>query len=207
MKVGAENKRKTVVAAVLVCAAVGGLLWQMRSSGPGASAAPAATDASGSASSPHPRAAQAQDRNNRYISMRLMPTLDPRLRLDLLKSSEGVGYEGTGRNIFSEHAEPDPQVPTPNGPGLTDRGAVGNGRGPWVPQSEAPPDIQLKFYGWASKPGEPRAVFLAKDDSVFVAHEGDIIARRYKVVRIMPKAVEIEDLLSNNKQSIPLSEG
>jgi len=39
------------------------------------------------------------------------------------------------------------------------------------------------------------------------AKRGDIVDRRYKVVRISPNAVEILDVLSNNRQSIPLTQG
>ena len=37
--------------------------------------------------------------------------------------------------------------------------------------------------------------------------EGDIIDRRYRVLRITPVSVEVEDVLSNNRQSIPLTQG
>jgi hypothetical protein len=42
---------------------------------------------------------------------------------------------------------------------------------------------------------------------VFIAKEGEIVDRRYKIVRISPNAVEILDVLSNNRQSIPLTQG
>ena len=31
--------------------------------------------------------------------------------------------------------------------------------------------------------------------------------RHYKIVRISPTAVEVEDLLNNNRQTIPLTQG
>ena len=42
---------------------------------------------------------------------------------------------------------------------------------------------------------------------MFIASEGDIINRRYRVLRITGTAVEIEDVLNNNRQSIPLTQG
>jgi hypothetical protein len=42
---------------------------------------------------------------------------------------------------------------------------------------------------------------------VFIAAEGAIIDRRYKVLRISPMSVEIEDVLNNNRQQIPLTPG
>ena len=68
------------------------------------------------------------------------------------------------------------------------------------------PPIDLKFYGFAiSKPGEAKRIFLSQGEDVFIAKEGDIVDRRYKVVHISPNAVEILDVLSNNRQSIPLT--
>jgi hypothetical protein len=124
----------------------------------------------------------------------------------LLKDSEHLEYEGSGRNIFQEHQQ---DIPLPVARGLLDgkQGQKPNEKPKWTPSPPpSPPPIDLKFFGWASQAGEPRAIFLARGTDVFVAHEGDIVARRYKVVRITPSSVEIEDVLSNNKQSIPLSQ-
>ena len=65
----------------------------------------------------------------------------------------------------------------------------------------------MKFFGFASHPGEPKKVFLSQGEDVFVASEGEIIDRRYKVLRISPASVEIEDVLNNNRQEIPLTQG
>jgi hypothetical protein len=65
----------------------------------------------------------------------------------------------------------------------------------------------LKFFGFASKPGETKKVFLSQGEDVFIAAEGDIIDRRYKILRITPLSVEVEDVLTNNRQSIPLTQG
>jgi hypothetical protein len=40
---------------------------------------------------------------------------------------------------------------------------------------------------------------------VWIAHEGDVVNRHYKIVHISPAAVEVEDLLNNNSQPIPLT--
>jgi hypothetical protein len=65
----------------------------------------------------------------------------------------------------------------------------------------------LKFYGFATPTGGTKRIFLAQGEDVFIAKEGDIVNRRYKVVRISPNAVDILDVLSNNRQSIPLTQG
>jgi hypothetical protein len=42
---------------------------------------------------------------------------------------------------------------------------------------------------------------------VFIAGEGEIVDRRYRVLRISPNSVEMEDVLNNNRQNIPLTQG
>ena len=129
-------------------------------------------------------------------------SLDPTLRLDLLKASEDVKYEGNGRNIFRAQAEPLPKPiasPLKNGIGKVIPTAP--------PKPPGPPPINLRFFGFESRPGEPQRIFLSQGEDVFVASEGDVVNRRYKVVKIMKNAVEIEDMLNNTRQTIPLTQG
>lgn len=123
------------------------------------------------------------------------PSLDPTLRLNLLAAVEGVQYLGKGRNIFRSLEEEAP-IPRPVAPAL---------KGPVVPPPPAP--IDLKFYGFASKPGESKKVFLSRGEDIFIAAEGDIVNRRYRVVRIGVNSVEVEDVLDGRRQVLPLSGG
>jgi len=127
--------------------------------------------------------------------------LDPTLRLDLLASSEQTKYAGSGRNIFVSQAQ---DIPQPKATGVTD-----NKTAIYVPPPvQAPPPINLKFFGFANEPGEPKKIFLSQGDDVFIAGEGDIVNRRYKVMRISPNSVEIQDVLgSGPPQNIPLTQG
>jgi len=72
-----------------------------------------------------------------------------------------------------------------------------------------PPPIPLQFFGFASRPGEPQRIFLRTTDTndVFVAGVGEVVNRRYRVLRIMGSGVEVEDVLNNNKQVLPLQQG
>jgi len=56
-----------------------------------------------------------------------------------------------------------------------------------------PPPIALKVMGYADKPGKGRELFIAEDAEVFVAHEGDVFADRFRVLKITATEVEIED--------------
>jgi hypothetical protein len=80
---------------------------------------------------------------------------------------------------------------------------------PTPPPPTPPPPIPLKFFGSENRPNEPRRVFLSEGDNitgtVFVAKQGDIVDRRYRVVQITNTYVVIEDVLTNHKQQIPLT--
>ncbi len=126
--------------------------------------------------------------------------LDPRLRTDLLAASQNKKYEVGGRNIFRMEEAPIPKVE-----GSVRKGEYLVEMPPTPTPTPPPPPIPLKFYGFASKANEPKRVFLADADEVFVAKQGDIVERKYKVVQINNANVIIEDMLYNNRQPIPLT--
>ena len=139
--------------------------------------------------------------------LRLIPNaLDPRLHLDLLQGTEGLEYSGAGRNIFVAEADIPKVVQTPrvNKKEQEKQAEIARNTPPPIPQA---PPINLKFFGFASKVGEPKKIFLSQGDDIFVAVEGDVVNRRYRVVRINPNSVDIEDTLTKNHQSIPLTLG
>jgi hypothetical protein len=130
-------------------------------------------------------------------------SLDPTLRLQQLAATEQIKYEGSGRNIFV--SQPDPVIPTPLAPGATDNKDAQLYHPPAAPVQ---PPIPLKFFGFSNLPGEPKKVFLLKGEDIFVAGEGEIVDRRYKVVRISPTSVDIQDVVgSGPPQSVPLTQG
>ncbi len=194
MKLGAENRKEVIALAVLGVLA---LYMAARAFWPSApettTAAPAAPAASAN------RVTTRRTASGKAVKL-TDSRLDPTLQLDLLSRSEDTKYQGTGRNIFVDGPEP---IPTPLAPGVTDQKKAQYAPPPIAP----PPPITLKFFGFASKPGQPKRVFLSQGDDVFIAGEGDIVDRRYRVLRISPLAVDIEDLLHNNRQSIPLTQG
>ena len=128
------------------------------------------------------------------------PRLDPTLDLKLLSQSEEIKYAGNGRNIFVVGSVPIEKL---TGNGTTDKEA-GLRQPPPVPP---PPPITLKFFGFANRPGETKKVFLSQGEDVFIAAEGDIVDRRYRVLHISPTAVDVEDVINNNRQSLPLTQG
>ena len=197
MKVGAENKPMLVGA--IVCAVLAVVFVARAAMEMGQATPPPPPPTNAATQGPQAR------RVRTTVQAPKSDSLDPTLRLDLLKASEDVEYKGSGRNIFTAEIE----IPKPTQP-------VVKNTPPPQPQMVCPgdpacpkPPIPLNFYGFASKPGEPKKVFLSSKETgdVFVASEGEIVNRRYRVLHIGVNSVEIEDVLQNNRQTIPLTQG
>jgi hypothetical protein len=194
MQVGAENRNKTIAAISLMVVALLLVVGRFFPSSDRASAAKPSLAVTSNPARPGLRS------TGKGASL-TQHSLDPTLRYEWLRASEDTKYQGTGRNIFRAQAE---EIPKPVARAHTDTPPPVN-TGP--PPPPPPPPINLKFFGFANKPGEPRKIFLSEGEDVFIAGEGDIIDRRYKILRITPVSVEVEDVLNNNRQSIPLTQG
>jgi hypothetical protein len=138
-------------------------------------------------------------------------TIDPRLRLDLLARVQAVDLAPAERNLFQFGAAPpvapvvDPGKIIPKTPAQIQAEQARLNPGP--PEPPPPPVITLKYYGYTAQraDGRKRAFFLDGDD-IFVAAEGELIKKRYKVVRIGVTSVEVEDTQFNRTQMLPLAE-
>lgn len=201
MKVGAENRTKLIAASALGVLAVVLLAYEFSGwfSGSSSSAAAPVSTSTDLDKPPARRPSSAKAAKGASPKQDAARNLDPTLRLDLLRASEDTKYQGTGRNIFKEFVEI-PKVVTPPVRPQTPEPAP-------VAQALPPPPSNLKFYGFATPQGGIKRIFLIKNSDVFVAKEGEIVDRRYKVVRISPNSVEILDVLSNNRENIPLTQG
>ncbi len=135
----------------------------------------------------------------------LEPRLDPTLDLNLLRQSEETKYAGNGRNIFVAGSVAI-ETPVKNGSAGKGKDKEDTGLRP-LPAIPPPPPITLKFFGFANQPGETKKVFLSQGDDIFIAAEGDIVDRRYRVLHISPTTVDVEDVINNNRQSLPLTRG
>ncbi|HEX6493863.1 MAG TPA: hypothetical protein VF018_00170 [Acidobacteriaceae bacterium] len=152
--------------------------------------APAASSGTGVAAAAYPHQA---------IQLPSSSALDPTLHPEVMAQAEDTTYSGNGRNIFSPNSAAPVEIPQPKVP---IRPSV-----PLPPPGPPPPPaIDLKFYGYSSAQGGTRQIFLLHGDDIFLAHEGDVVDRRYRVVSIRPFSVEIEDIPYHNTQSVPLSQ-
>lgn len=189
MKVGAEDRSKVATAFGLLMLAmllIAHWIFSSQSSAfanfagsPGTSAAPVR---------PAPK-----------TKLRNVNTLDPTLRLAQLQLTEHRVYQGSGRNIFQSYEgsrpqktqsapKPQPTTPTP------------------IPVTKAPTLFEVQFFGIASAPNSPRKVCLIKSGDIFIGTEGNILDRRYKILRIGPNSIDIEDMLKNEDHTLRLQQ-
>jgi hypothetical protein len=230
MKLGADRKKLGILLALL--AAAGYLLYTNVFSSPGptpSSAArptrptatsPASISSSTPQSAPAGRAAtgrrSAQEFRPSYKPRNAptdLSTIDPKLRLDLLAKVQGVDAGAAARNLFQFGAAAvpalgvkEPQKIIPKTPEEIAREVAAQAP-PGPPAPPPPPPITLKYYGYAAQraDGRKRAFFLDGDE-IFVAAEGEMVKRRYKVVRIGVNSVVMEDTQFSNTQTLPLQE-
>jgi len=134
-------------------------------------------------------------------------SLDPTLDQSAMLRTEHLVYGGSGRNIFSAIYVAPVAIPKPV---VSARKNVV--QAPVAPVIQAPPPtcppscppINLKFFGTATRPNGKRQAFLLQGDDVFLASEGDIVARKYRIVSISANSLQVEDMANQNTQTLPL---
>jgi hypothetical protein len=153
----------------------------------------------------------------RRVEDRVDPAgIDPTLRMDLLTRLAAVQVQGGQRPLFEFAAAPPPKAPDPGKiipakPVAPVKVAAVKPPGPATPlgvdasKPNAPP-IPLKFYGFAAARAGVRRGFFLENEDVFIAAEGEIVKRRYKVVRINMNSVVMEDTQYQQQQTLPLTE-
>ena len=201
VKLGTENKRNVVIAAILLSVVVYLGITQLLSGPPHpqtAATAPAATTPS-ARRTPKTDAASGEDTGE----ARKVPTmnLDPTLHLERLKASESIEYAGTGRNIFSMDSAPPVRIEKTLASARPDprKAAVYT-----PPPAPRPPAIDLKFFGYSVAKDGARRAFLLHGEDIFDAGVGEIVDHRFKVISITPTGVQVTDLGYNNTETLPL---
>jgi hypothetical protein len=199
MRIGTEDKKKLGVlgvVGVLGIAAAGWIYSQLAT--PDAPPAAAPVVVTGQTAAPTAKKPVGSAAKNLGTTS---AQLDPTLRMGPMLVTESLVYSGSGRNIFSMTSVPI-DIPKPI--------AAVRPKGPVVPVytpppgPPPPPPIDLKFFGTATSADGKRRAFLLKGEDVFLASDGDIVQRRYRIVTVSANSILVEDMANNNRQTLPL---
>jgi len=220
MKLGAEPKKLVILAGLLALA--GYFAYTNLSSKPAPASSSKAPAASGKevlsqAGRPVPRAEAPKSTESSTQAFR--PSLKPRksvnfgelnsmdttLRLDLLSKLQEAAYNGAGRSLFEFSAAPAPKTPAPKV--IPQPVAPAPPPRPVEARKPSAPPIPLKFFGFTTpyQQNVRRGLFLDGDEPL-VAAEGDILKKRYRVVKIGVNNVVMEDLDFKTEQTLPLEQ-
>jgi len=139
---------------------------------------------------------------------------DPVLMMDKLKSQPSLQDEGR-RNLFAFAAPPPPPIARPvqtmvkKEPDPVCGDSICNGTEnhqscPSDCQPPPPPEIALKYIGYLSRP-EGAVVFLTDGKEVYMGKKDDIIANKYRVLKITDESVELGYLDLDQSRTIPFA--
>jgi hypothetical protein len=139
---------------------------------------------------------------------------DARIRLDLIEKSESSQEIGR-KNVFQYRQTPAPpsgsrggssvNTPQPSAPAVIGPAGLGP---PAVIAPPGPPPIPFKYQGYAVESVPPRQItaFLTDETSHhYNVRIGEILMGRYRVTQISTNSVEVEDVQSNRRQTLPLA--
>ncbi len=118
---------------------------------------------------------------------------DPVVRLDLLKELQSRRLPKSTRNPFEFVASRSAAQPASSEPSA-------------APSPPAPPPVPLKTLGYSEKGEGQQEAFVSDEEQVYVVHEGETFAQKYKVLKITPKFIEIEDESSHQTVQLPFAQ-
>ncbi len=193
LSLGTDSKGKVIAVAVLGIIIVGLVFWDVNRIFFGSPSAPPSSTQTAAAAPP-----TSGNGSAKRIPVSLS-RLDPTLHPELMAQAESIRYTGSGRNIFSMNSAPPAKIEAVKGPVRPVQHIAAAPMGP-----PPPPPIDLQFFGYEAH-GSVRKAFLLQGANIFIASPGDIVAHRYKIVKILPFSIEVTDLLYNHTQSLPLA--
>ena len=133
---------------------------------------------------------------------------DATLRLDLLAKLQDVRVEGGQRSLFDFGSAPLPKTPEPK---VIPTAPVHTVELPPPPPVDPPkptaPPIPLKYYGYTMPFKEgPKKAFFLDGDEILLGTEGDVLKKRYRVVKIGGTSVVMEDLQFKEEKTVPIEQ-
>ncbi len=116
---------------------------------------------------------------------------DPGLNLDLLHRLQSRPEPRFARNPFEY---PVPKLPPK--PAAT---------APAAPAPPKPPPPPIKALGYMEEPGGVREATISDEsDNIYVVHENETFANRFKVLKISPTVIDIEDTTTQQAIQLPV---
>ena len=64
--------------------------------------------------------------------------------------------------------------------------------------------ISLRAIGYSEKPGVGPEAYLTDSDDIFVVHDGDVVSKRFRILKITSMNVEVQDGASGEKSQLPI---
>ncbi len=119
---------------------------------------------------------------------------DTNVHLELLKEFRSRPVPQFGRNPFEIPAARSAPAPVSTAPVTA----------PQPTPPPPPPPIALKALGYTEMAGKQEAI-VSDDEQTYVVHEGDTVAQKYRVLKITPKFVEVEDVSSHQTAQLPFA--
>jgi hypothetical protein len=207
MRLNAEDKKKAIAYVAFALVAAGILFYQLHDDSSPAPVAPVAVTAPTAVSTVKaPVVVSVPSGNVAGHAAKNVGTtsalLDPTLKMGPMLVTEALVYSGSGRNIFSATSV---QAPMPIPKAIAPARPVQRVMQVQQPMGPPPPPpIDLKFFGTATSANGHRRAFLLHGEDVFLASDGEVVQRRYRVVSIAANSIVIEDMTNNNRQTLPL---
>jgi hypothetical protein len=129
---------------------------------------------------------------------------NPHIRMEEIERARKTEYKSSGRNPFSPALAPPPLTPHPTKP----HEIVGPQQPPPTPP---PPPLTLppnvKYFGFGTVPnGASRRAFVTDGEEVYVLAEGEVLLKRFRILRIGNVNLEFEEISSGRIGTAPLEE-
>ena len=135
--------------------------------------------------------------------------IDPSIHMEKLEDFD-PGTPLNTRNMFSVEVVPERTATARNSKPGTASSSASLAPGSQLPPTSRPAPaptviINLKFFGTKTDVRHKnRQGFFADGDDVYLASEGDLVANRYRILRIGENSAEIEELSSKTRRQISL---
>jgi hypothetical protein len=206
-----KQKRQLVILSGLFVILLGSLYYALRGTG-----VPAEAPVSTAAPSPKvfDNTADLTIERARRFGKKTISLADADPTIHLVKLNQFTpGAPLNTRNMFSMEASPPPvkagRIPTsrqgPAGALVPTPAATGEQIAS-VPPGSPLTAVNLKFYGIKIDPASKGLQgFFTEGNEMYLAGEGDLVANRYRVLKIGDSSAEIEDLNSKSRRQLPMS--